>query len=73
MDTSEPCKQKRGRVERAKSVVLIKTPEFTHVYGSRKGEQLQHQALKLFLTTLTPTSNDLFISSAHVHQLQLHF
>ena len=63
MDTADPCTTKptRTRFERTKSMLLIKTPEFTHVYGSRKGEQFQHRALKLFLTTLTPTTNDLFI------------
>ena len=63
MDNSQSCKDKHLRTphDKAKSVIMIKTPEFTHVYGSRKGEQFQHQALKLFLTTLTPTSNDLFI------------
>ena len=63
MDTSQSCKQRslRTPADKAKSVMLIKTPEFTHIYGSRKGEQFQHHALKLFMTTLTPTSNDLFI------------
>eukprot|EP00116_Pleurobrachia_bachei_P001021 sb/3461283/ len=72
MDTSQPCHLKNRPSKTtgtatptnsvpARSLILIKTPEFTHVYGSRKGEQLQHRALKLFMTTLTPTSNDLFV------------
>lgn len=63
MDTSQPCKQKtlRTQHDRTKSVLLIKTPEFTHVYGTRRGELFQHNALKLFMTSLTPSSNDLFI------------
>lgn len=63
MDHSQSCKDRHLRTptDKAKSVIMIKTPEFTHIYGSRKGEQFQHSALKLFLTTLTPTSNDLFI------------
>ncbi|KAL5262176.1 hypothetical protein ACHWQZ_G007771 [Mnemiopsis leidyi] len=63
MDNSRSCKDRHLRTpsDKSKSVIMIKTPEFTHIYGSRKGEQFQHQALKLFLTTLTPTSNDLFI------------
>lgn len=63
MDKSKPCKdrQLRTQKDKPKSVILVKTPEFTHVYGSRKGEHFSNQALKLFLTTLTPTSNDLFI------------
>lgn len=63
MDTSNNCKDRTLRVntDRAKSVLLIKTPEFTHIYGSRKGELFHHDALTLFMTSLTPTSNDLFI------------
>lgn len=43
------------------SRLLLVTPERRFFYGTRKGEVLQYKAMEMFLTTLHPEVNDIFL------------
>jgi E3 ubiquitin-protein ligase RNF103 len=43
------------------SGLLVVTPERTFFYGTRKGEVLKYNAMAIFLTTLHPEVNDIFL------------
>ena len=44
-----------------RSRLFVITPERQFFYGTRKGETLQYKTLKMFLTTLHPEVNDIFL------------
>ena len=43
------------------SRLLVVTPERRFFYGTRKGEVLQYKAMEIFLTSLHPEVNDIFL------------
>ena len=43
------------------SRLLVVTPERTFFYGTRKGEHIGFKAMEMFLTTLHPEVNDIFL------------